>query len=29
MNLHDALIHAFGTAGTGGFSNKALLGRRL
>ena len=29
MNLHDALIHAFGTAGTGGFSNKALLDRRL
>ena len=24
MNLLDALIHAFGTAGTGGFSNKAL-----
>lgn len=23
MNLFDALIHAFGTAGTGGFSNKA------
>ncbi|HZK10429.1 MAG TPA: TrkH family potassium uptake protein, partial [Clostridia bacterium] len=24
MNLFDALIHAFGTAGTGGFSNRAL-----
>lgn len=24
MPLYDALIHAFGTAGTGGFSNKAL-----
>lgn len=24
MPLHDALIHAFGTAGTGGFSSKAL-----
>ena len=24
MPLFDALIHAFGTAGTGGFSNKAL-----
>jgi trk system potassium uptake protein TrkH len=24
MNLYDALIHAFGTAGTGGFSSKAL-----
>ncbi|NLY36597.1 MAG: TrkH family potassium uptake protein [Tissierellia bacterium] len=24
MNLFDALIHAFGAAGTGGFSNKAL-----
>lgn len=24
MNLHDSLIHAFGTAGTGGFSNYAL-----
>ena len=23
MNLFDAMIHAFGTAGTGGFSNKA------
>lgn len=24
MNLFDALVHSFGTAGTGGFSNKAL-----
>ena len=24
MNLYDALIHAFGTAGTGGFSNRNL-----
>ena len=24
MNLFDALINSFGTAGTGGFSNKAL-----
>ena len=24
MNLFDALIHAFGTAGTGGFSNRGL-----
>lgn len=24
MNLYDALIHAFGSAGTGGFSNKNL-----
>jgi len=24
MSLYDAFIHAFGTAGTGGFSNKAL-----
>ena len=24
MPLYDALIHSFGTAGTGGFSNKAL-----
>ena len=24
MNLFDSLIHTFGTAGTGGFSNYAL-----
>ncbi len=24
MNVYDALIHAFGTAGTGGFSNRGL-----
>ena len=23
MNLYDALLHAFSTAGTGGFSNRA------